>query len=315
MLDIEFLTKKKPVFGGILIYTYTTGVLKHDIRLKVEEIYPDKESSISEGSLSSSLFSEGTIHILNWNESEPPQFSLSKEDRMILYIPKDIYENNQSNYFGFSEKGTLIEEEPISKVNMNKVLKYLISSSIWVDSNRMDVTLLKDSVREYILRHNLSMGKAITFFEHVAVLCVKNNQFDPSIFRRVFSEPSEVDILTQIAKSLCSFLKNPSDEYKDKLISDLRVYKKHGVEEEVLNQNLSKILRDMLRVNVKTGGLETRPLDIPLPLWGVLKEFKEIPPMNILKVSTRFSERMGKYTSKTGKYLINLSMVLEKTYN
>ncbi|MGO9238473.1 MAG: hypothetical protein ACLP4V_31905 [Methylocella sp.] len=320
MLDIDFLSAAHPSLRQHVIYTYSTGLLRGPVRIRLNQLYKAKGlicgdappnnpllSIYEESLLGPEAIFIDTVRYDNISTDLPdflPDLEMKAvPNSVIFFVPEGAAFLQTPSWLAFAKTATVLEEARLSKNALPKLVAFFGASSSVFDyrhlTNKADLLAALQETLKF--ESNWTLVEFQQRLEFLAVMCVVEQTFDKVLFRK-YAPPSSKEDFYKFHKAVFEFLLAKTEE---KLIPVVQLFsqeyftppKETQPKERVLVGLLYKITFDLVAVNLELNRGQV-PKDWSAYKKAKLMACKGLPVVNLYKwmnilarEEARFSKR------------------------
>jgi hypothetical protein len=316
MLDIDFLSAARPSLRQHAVYTYSSGLLRGPVRIRLNQLYRAKGMICGEASPDNPLSS---VYLPSLLGAEAIFIDTARYDNISTVLPvlmPDLETNAVSNsviffapegatflqtpsWLAFAKTATVLEEARLSKSAMPKLVAFFGLQSRVFDyrqlTNKADLlAALQETLKS---ESNWTLVEFQERLEFLAVMCVVEQTFDKVLFRK-YAPPSSKEDSYKFHKAVFEFLLAKTEE---KLIPVLQLFSQEYVVQpnaRLLFGLLRKITRDILAVNLELNPKGQAPKDWSAYKKAKLMAYKGLPLVNLFKWSITLAREEPHFSQK-----------------
>jgi hypothetical protein len=316
MLDIDFLSAARPSLRQHVIYTYSTGLLRGPVRIRLNQLYKAKGMICGEASPNNlllsiyeeSLLGPGAIFIDTVCHpnivTDLPDFLPDLEmkavpNSVIFFVPEGTSFLQTTSWLAFAKTATVLEEARLSKTALPKLVAFFGLRSSVFDyrqlTNKADLlAALQETLKS---ESNWTLVEFQDRLEFLALMCVVEQTFDKVLFRK-YAPPSSKEDFYKFHRAVFEFLLAKTEE---KLIPVLQLFSQEYVVQpekaRMLVGQLYEITFDLFAVNLELNPKGQVPEDWSPYKKAKLMAYKGLPVVNLYKwmnILTREEPRFSK---------------------
>jgi len=322
MLDVDFLSATHPQLRQHVIYTYSTGLLRSPVRIRLNQLYtakglicgdapPDNPLlSIYEESLlgTEAIFIDTVCHpniATDLPDFLPDLETKAVSNSVIFFLPEGAAFLRTPSWLAFSKTASVLEEPHVTKTALPKLVAFFGARSSVFDyrqwTNKADfLAALQETLK---FESNWTLVKFQDRLEFLAVMCVVEQTFDKVLFRK-YAPPSSKEHFYRFHKAIFEFLLQKTSEKLEQVVVLFSQEYVTRPNERMLVGLLFQITHDFVIVNRELNPKGQVPEDWSAYKKAKLMAYKGMPLINLFKWSSTLAREEGRFYER--KFVVAL---------